>query len=93
MEANKFKMFDDDRTFKSTLYDRFRQLASKWSGGYVLHSFCVTRHEFGNILRFTTLCFSFLVPDSDLLDDLEPSHALIKNEREDDADGTKLLLV
>ncbi|KAH0888032.1 hypothetical protein HID58_050461 [Brassica napus] len=61
----------------------FGQLASKWSGG----------HEFGNILRFTTLCFSFLVPDSDLLDDLEPSHALIKNEREDDADGTKLLLV
>lgn len=84
MEANKFKMFDDDqtRTFKITFYYRFGQLASKWSGGYVLHSFCVTRHEFGNILRFTT-CFSFIVPVSDLLDDLEPSYALIKNEPED----------
>ncbi|KAG2241772.1 hypothetical protein Bca52824_096387, partial [Brassica carinata] len=61
--------------------DSFGQLASKWSGGFVLHAFGVTRHEFGNLwlvillrnlLRFTTLCFIFLVPDSDHLDDLVP---------------------
>ncbi|XP_006399579.2 probable folate-biopterin transporter 6 isoform X2 [Eutrema salsugineum] len=80
--------------------DSFGQLACKWGGGFVLHAFGVTRHEFGNlwlvillrnILRFTTLCFIFLVPDSDHLDDLVPSDALPKNEPEED-DNQILLL-
>ncbi|CAH2073167.1 unnamed protein product [Thlaspi arvense] len=78
--------------------DSVGQLASKWSGGFVLHAFGVTRHEFGNlwlvillrnVLRFTTLCFIFLVPDSDHLDDIVPSDV---KEPEDD-DDTKLLLL
>ncbi|EOA21985.1 hypothetical protein CARUB_v10002493mg [Capsella rubella] len=80
--------------------DSFGQLASKWSGGFVLHAFGVTRHEFGNlwlvilirnILRLVTVCFVFLVPDSDHLDDLVPSDVLPKNESEDD--DIKLLLL
>ncbi|CAA7026228.1 unnamed protein product [Microthlaspi erraticum] len=83
--------------------DSLGQLASKWSGGLVLHAFGVTRHEFGNlwlvillrnVLRFATLSFIFLVPDSDHLDDLVPSDVLPKNEpQEDDDDDIKLLLL
>ncbi|RID73215.1 hypothetical protein BRARA_B00379 [Brassica rapa] len=82
--------------------DSFGQLASKWSGGFVLHAFGVTRHEFGNlwlvillrnVLRFATLCFVFLVPDSDHLDDLVPSEILPKNQPEDADDDVKLLLL
>lgn len=82
--------------------DSFGQLASKWSGGFVLHAFGVTRHEFGNlwlvillrnVLRFATLCFIVLVPDSDHLDDLVPSDVLPKNQPEDDDDDIKLLLL
>ncbi|VVB13991.1 unnamed protein product [Arabis nemorensis] len=83
--------------------DSFGQLASKWSGGIVLHAFGVTRHEFGNLwlvillrnlLRLFTLCFVFLVPDADHLDDLIPSSdCLPKNESDDDDDHIKLLLL
>lgn len=83
--------------------DSVGQLASKWSGGFVLHAFGVTRHEFGNLwlvilirnlLRLVTLCFVFLVPDSDHLDDLVPSDVLPKNESaDDDDDDIKLLLL
>ncbi|CAH8357452.1 unnamed protein product [Eruca vesicaria subsp. sativa] len=82
--------------------DSFGQLASKWSGGFVLHAFGVTRLEFGNLwlvillrnlLRFATLCFIFLVPDSDHLDDLVPSDVLPKNQPEEDDDDIKLLLL
>ncbi|WZY74677.1 probable folate-biopterin transporter 6 [Brassica napus] len=82
--------------------DSFGQLASKWSGGFVLHAFGVTRHEFGNlwlvillrnVMRFATLCFVFLVPDSDHLDDLVPSEMLPKNQSEDADDDIKLLLL
>lgn len=81
--------------------DSLGQLASKWSGGFVLHAFGVTRHEFGNlwlvillrnVLRFATLSFIFLVPDSDHLDDLVPSDVSPKNEPAED-DDIKLLLL
>jgi len=83
--------------------DSFGQLASKWGGGFVLHAFGVTRHDFGNlwlvilirnILRLVTVCFVFLVPDSDHLDDLVPSDVLPKKQSEDDDDDDiKLLLL
>lgn len=82
--------------------DSFGQLASKWSGGFVLHAFGVSRHEFGNlwlvillrnVLRFATLCFVFLVPDSDHLDDLVPSDVFPKNQPDDADDDIKLLLL
>ncbi|KAG7554850.1 MFS transporter superfamily [Arabidopsis suecica] len=83
--------------------DSFGQLASKWGGGLVLHAFGVTRHEFGNLwlvilirnlLRLVTVCFVFLVPDSDHLDDLVPSDVLPKKQSEDDDDSDiKLLLL
>ncbi|CAN8236766.1 unnamed protein product [Cochlearia groenlandica] len=80
--------------------DSLGMLASKWSGGLVLHALGVTRHEFGNLwlvvlirnlLRLVTLCFVFLVPDSDHLDDLVPSDVLPKKEPVDD-DNELLLL-
>ncbi|KAL0823294.1 hypothetical protein Bca101_046971 [Brassica carinata] len=82
--------------------DSFGQLASKWSGGFVLHAFGVSRHEFGNlwlvtllrnVLRFATLCFVFLVPDSDHLDDLVPSDVFPKNQPDDADNDIKLLLL
>ncbi|WZZ30419.1 hypothetical protein YC2023_013820 [Brassica napus] len=82
--------------------DSFGQLASKWSGGLVLHAFGVSRHEFGNlwlvillrnVMRFATLCFVFLVPDSDHLDDLVPSDVFPKNQPDDADNDIKLLLL
>ncbi|KAL8504254.1 hypothetical protein ACS0TY_022836 [Phlomoides rotata] len=71
--------------------DSLGSLTSKWGGGVVLHLFHVTRSDFKNlwltvlirnILRFSTLCLIFLIPNSDPSEVLIPPNVLAKNNGE-----------
>ncbi|KAF5748111.1 Major facilitator superfamily protein [Tripterygium wilfordii] len=68
--------------------DSLGSLSSKWGGGFVMHLLNVTRTDFRNlwliilirnILRFSTLCFIFLIPNADHSEDLIPLDILKKN--------------
>ncbi|KAF6144775.1 hypothetical protein GIB67_016849 [Kingdonia uniflora] len=65
--------------------DSLGALSSKWSGGFILHVFHVTRTDFSNlwlvvlirnVLRFSTLGLIFLIPRADQSDVLIPSALL-----------------